>query len=263
VRYCYQQFQPITAFRHLVDAYWVNRMDTATGATGGATLDRVLPDGCIDLIFRNGAAGGHLFASALIERPSFFGAVGSGWYVGVRFRPAMARAILEVDPVDCRDRDLPAALIDPAFALLEDRLRACAGPDAALALLRHTVDARLAQDARAAAPPRVQAAIALLAQGGDAAHVHRVARHLGIAERSLHRDLVRWSGLKPKSMARILRMQRALTAIRMGRAPLAELALRMGYADQAHMTRELKALSGFTPTELVRPVAVRNLQDAA
>jgi AraC-like DNA-binding protein len=59
-------------------------------------------------------------------------------------------------------------------------------------------------------------------------------------------------------------MQRALAAVRRGRAPLAELALRMGYADQAHMSRELKALTGFTPTELIRPPAlVRNLQDAA
>jgi hypothetical protein len=34
----------------------------------------------------------------------------------------------------------------------------------------------------------------------------------------------------------------------------------MGYADQAHMTRELKDLSGYAPSELM---PVRNLQDAA
>jgi AraC-like DNA-binding protein len=269
VRYRYQQFQPINAFRHLVDAYWINRPDPAVSASGGATLDRVLPDGCIDLIFRSGADGGCLFASALIERPTFFGAARCGWYVGVRFRPAMARMILEVEPVDCRDRDIPAAPIDPAFAALEDRLRDCVSADAALALLRRAVDSRLAEDKRDAAPIRVREAIALLAQGGDGVQIQRVAQQLGIAERSLHRDLVRWSGLKPKSMARILRMQRTLAAIRAhaigtGRAPLAELALRMGYADQAHMTRELKALTGFTPAALIRPApVVRILQDAA
>jgi AraC-like DNA-binding protein len=45
--------------------------------------------------------------------------------------------------------------------------------------------------------------------------------------------------------------------------PLALLALRLGYADQAHMTRELKALAGVTPREVARAVSVRNLQDAA
>jgi AraC-like DNA-binding protein len=58
-------------------------------------------------------------------------------------------------------------------------------------------------------------------------------------------------------------MQRCLAALRAGRTPLALLALRLGYADQAHMTRELKALAGVTPREVVRAVPVRNLQDAA
>jgi AraC-like DNA-binding protein len=76
----------------------------------------------------------------------------------------------------------------------------------------------------------------------------------------MHRDLVRWSGLSPKILARILRMQRTLAAICAGTAPLARVALDMGYADQAQMTRELKDLSGYTPSELM---PVRNLQDAA
>jgi len=58
-------------------------------------------------------------------------------------------------------------------------------------------------------------------------------------------------------------MHRCLAALRAGRMPLAELALRLGYADQAHMTRELKTLAGITPGDVVRAAAVRNLQDAA
>ena len=101
----------------------------------------------------------------------------------------------------------------------------------------------------------------MLACAGDVAQMRKVARALGISERSLHRDLTRWSGLAPKSLARILRMQRALAAIRARRMPLALTALQMGYADQAHMTRELKELAGLTPGEILAPV--RNLQDAA
>lgn len=257
MRYRYQQSRPIDAFRHLVDAYWINQPDLGASAR----LDRVLPDGCIDLIFRSGPDGGRLFGSALIEQPTFFGAARSGWFVGVRFRPAMARAILDVEPADCRDTDTPAVLIDPALAALEERLRACASAEGALALLRRAIDTRLAEEKCDATPTRVQEAIALLARGGDDAHVHGVARRLGITERSLHRDLTRWSGLSPKSLGRILRMQRALAALRSGRMPLALTALQMGYADQAHMTRELKELSGFTPREILAPV--RNLQDAA
>ena len=248
----YRQHAPSAAFRHLVDAYWVNR----PGEERGAPFDRILPDGCIDLIFRGGDGGGRLFSSALIERPVFFDAAEFGWFVGVRFRPAMARAILDVDPVDCRDRDTPAVAIHAGFAALEARLQDCDEPDAAFAILKRAVDRRLAENENRAAPMRVQEAVSLLARGGE---VRRVARLLGLSERSLHRDLMRWSGLAPKSLARILRMQRSMAAIKAGRAPLAAIALRMGFADQAHMTRELKELAGATPSEL-RPV--RNLQDA-
>ena len=251
----YQQFQPIEAFRPLVDAYWVNR-------PGGAPFDRVLPDGCIDLVFRGGADGGRLFSSALIERPMFLTGGNSAWFVGVRFRPAMARAILDLEPVDCRDRDIPAGVFDARFRLLEEELQKCASPEQALAILQRAIDARLARGAHRIAPARVREALRLLARGGDDGHVHGVARTLGIAERSLHRDLTRWSGLAPKSMARILRMQRTMKAIRAGGMPLAAFALHMGYADQAHMTRELKSLTGFTPAEIAPRIFVRNLQDA-
>jgi AraC-like DNA-binding protein len=250
----YQQFRPSEAFRSVVDAYWINQPD------GGVPVDRVLPDGCIDLVFRGGADGGRLFSSALIERPVFFHDASKDWYVGVRFRPAMARALLDIDSAECRDRDIPAREIDSEFGVLERALQDCASADEALAVLKRAVDARLARRERAAAPARVREAIALLGRGD--VQVHAVARALGVTERNLHRDLTRWSGLAPKPLARILRMQRTLTALRAGRLPLALIAARMGYADQAHMTREVKALAGATPAELAaRPV--RNLQDAA
>jgi AraC-like DNA-binding protein len=250
----YQQFRPIEVFRTPVDVYWINR------PSAGAADVCVLPDGCIDLVFRGSAEGGRLFASALIERPMPIAGSASDWFVGVRFRPAMARAILDIDPVAHRDGDVPARAIDDAFGALEEHLLACASADQAFVVLKRAVDARLAQRDGAAAPMHVREAVALLARGGE---VHAVARAVGMSERSLHRELVRWSGLAPKSLARILRMQRCLAALRAGRVPLATLALRLGYADQAHMTRELKALAGVTPRAVVRDAAVRNLQDAA
>jgi len=235
----YQQFRPSEAFRSLVDAYWINRPD-APRAAGGAPVDRVLPDGCIDLVFRGGANGGALFSSALIERPVFFDGAHQRWYVGVRFRPAMARALLDIDPVECRDRNIPAREIDAGFGVLERALQDCASAEEALAVLKRAIDARLVRREREAAP----------------------ARALGITERSLYRDMLRWSGLAPKPLARILRLQRTLAALRAGRLPLALIAAHMANAHQAHMNREMKVLAGATPAELAaRPV--RNLQDAA
>jgi AraC-like DNA-binding protein len=245
----YRQIAPLDPARSPVDAYWINR------CAGDSSFDRILPDGCIDLVFRRDDDGGTLFSSPLIDRPDFASGALPHWFVGVRFKPAMARVVIDLPPAACRDRAIPARDIATVFGALEDRLIHCRSAEEALAVLRATIDRRIAA-ANHDVPARVREAVFLL----SFASVHTTARHLRTTERSLHRDLVQWSGLAPKAIGRILRMQRALAAIRADAAPLAEIATRLGYADQAHMTRELKALSGHTPREL-RPV--RFLQDAA
>lgn len=253
----YRQYASSDPVRSPVDAYWINRC--ASDSRGDSSFDRVLPDGCIDLVFRRDGAGGTLFSSPLIERPDFASGPLPRWFVGVRFKPAMARGLIDVPPAECRDRAIHARDIDAGFAALEDRLGACTNADSALAMLRAHVDQRLANTTHDV-PARVLEAVSLL-RGNS---VRMTARHLGTTARSLQRDLVQWSGLAPKALGRILRMQRAIAAIRADAAPLAHIAVRIGYADQAHMTRDLKALSGYTPGALRprKPIAVRFVQDA-
>ena len=78
-------------------------------------------------------------------------------------------------------------------------------------------------------------------------------------ERELQRACRRWLGLSPKAFLRIERVWAARAEIRAG-AALATVAADLGYADQAHLTREVRALLGVTPRDL-RPVGI--LQDVA
>jgi AraC-like DNA-binding protein len=76
-------------------------------------------------------------------------------------------------------------------------------------------------------------------------------------ERELQRACRRWLGLSPKAFLRIERVWAAREAIR-GGGPLAMIAAELGYADQAHLAREVRELLGVTPRAL-RPVGI--LQD--
>jgi AraC-like DNA-binding protein len=67
----------------------------------------------------------------------------------------------------------------------------------------------------------------------------------------LQRRLLAAVGHAPKPLQRILRLQRALALGRAAGWDAASLALDAGYADQAHMTREFKALAGSTPARLL------------
>jgi AraC-like DNA-binding protein len=83
--------------------------------------------------------------------------------------------------------------------------------------------------------------------------VGEVAWDLGFSERQLHRRSVASFGYSPKILQRIVRFQRALTLARAG-VPLADVAATAGYADQAHLSHDVKRLSGVSMGRLVSPV---------
>ena len=77
-----------------------------------------------------------------------------------------------------------------------------------------------------------------------------MAERLCISPRQLHRRCLPAFGYGPRRLARVLRFQRALEEIRCG-VSLAHAAAASGYADQAHLSREVRALAGTTPRGLL------------
>ncbi|CAM3658734.1 helix-turn-helix domain-containing protein [Nocardiopsis rhodophaea] len=201
---------------------------------------RVLPDGCIDLIWVGGAllvAGPDTAAHSAVWRPD-------ADIIGLRFAPGTGPTVLGVPAHALRDQRVPLAELWGAA-----RARPLAGliagsPDPAAAL-EDIARRRLDQTG----PPDPElSAIANLARAGTT--VTETARALGIGERRLHRRCRSAFGYGPKTLSRILRMHRALAMARTG-ASWATTAAAAGYADQAHLTREVTALAGAAPTVLV------------
>ena len=62
------------------------------------------------------------------------------------------------------------------------------------------------------------------------------------------------------NIARILRFEHLMRRIRSARRAVswAELAAECGYADQAHLAREVHALSGITPSGLLRETILQD-----
>ena len=85
--------------------------------------------------------------------------------------------------------------------------------------------------------------------------VAELARTLAISERALRRRFNDAIGYGPKKLDRIIRFRRllGLTALRREDG-LAAAAAELGYADQAHLTREVRELSGLTPVELLASI---------
>ncbi|WP_433393375.1 helix-turn-helix domain-containing protein [Micromonospora sp. KLBMP9576] len=210
-----------------------------SATTAGAAPSRVLPDGCVDLLWssRRGlvVAGpdrtAHLSGGGPAER-----------WVGLRLPPGAGPAVLGVPAVELRDRRVPLADLwgDPVVAELAERAQTA--PAEVLA----EVAARRLRAAGGPDPLGARVAAALAA----GTTVTATAAGLGLDPRALHRRCRHLFGYGPKTLARILRMRRALALARAG-TPLAEVAARCGYADQAHLTRDVRDLAGVPPTALL------------
>ncbi|MFC0599577.1 helix-turn-helix domain-containing protein [Streptomyces palmae] len=92
--------------------------------------------------------------------------------------------------------------------------------------------------------PRVVAAL----RGGD--RVAAIAARAGLSERQLHRRSLAAFGYGPKTLGRVVRLNRALDEVRAG-VPYAQVAAATGYADQAHLAREVRALTGVPLSTLI------------
>ncbi|MFG1707734.1 DUF6597 domain-containing transcriptional factor [Nonomuraea sp. M3C6] len=220
------------------------------------TTQLVVPDACVDLIW--GPEG--LFVAGPDTGPMPTPMRAGDTFVGIRFKPGVAGDVFGVPLQELRDQrvsvsDLPALRLwlDPAGpeTTIPSRLDA-AGRETVMRSrldgMRSAVRGRLSRSASVdpAAP-----AIATALRGGHT--VGAVAWDLGLSERQLQRRSLTAFGYAPKTLQRIVRFQRALRLARAG-VPLAEVAVTAGYTDQAHLSHDVKRLSGVPMSSLVSPV---------
>jgi AraC-like DNA-binding protein len=222
----YREVAPPAWAREAIACFWMRR--------GDGRPVRVIPDGSTDIVWREGAgatvAGPDTGAWISKTTPG-------GLLVGARFRAGAGQA-LGVPLEELRDLRIP---FDALGLDLHGELDQAA-PAAV---------ARLALRLAAATPPdpAVQAAARLLRDPGR--RVEEIATSLGFSDRQLRRRFLATVGYGPKTLQRILRMRRFLDSA--SADDLARGALAAGYADQAHLTREVRALTGLTPGEIARP----------
>ena len=158
--------------------------------------------------------------------------------VGVRFRPGAVPALVDASAREFVDRSVAIADVVNSDVLTELEL----GPDAPPSVIAHELIGLVRRACR-----RRPARTFLRDAVPTTLTVAELARQLREPTRSLRERAHREVGLSPKRMLRVLRLHAALHARRSGYSWSA-VAHAAGYADQAHLTRELRALLGETPS---------------
>jgi AraC-like DNA-binding protein len=222
-----------------LECVWVQTL-----GAGDETYEQpVLPDGCIDIVWFDG----ELVLSGPATRSFTLQLAPGSRSVGLRFRPGTAPSLVGVSAAEVRDQHV--ALDDlwgRAGATIAAQCLDSEREDQRVAILTDALQQRLA-DADPVDP--VGLGIATLLTDHPERSVPALADDVGLSERQLRRRVEDAIGYSPRTLARILRFQRFLTAARAsgpGRH-LARLAAEAGYADQAHLTRESRELAGLPP----------------
>jgi AraC-like DNA-binding protein len=216
----YLEVPPPPAWRHVVSCVWEQTV-------AAERVQRVLPDGHADLlIFDSGLMEvvGLADEAALPHLPA-------GTHLrGVRLRPEAVASAFEIDAADLRNQTVPAEDVfgtRRARSLFDDR----------------ALDGWL----RSVRPDGLAAAAVQLLTSHS---VSSTAHQLGLSSRQLQRILATTTGLTPKAFQRVARLQAFLRQAERG-IPLATAGAIAGYADQSHLTREVRALSKVTPARLL------------
>lgn len=209
---------------------------------------RVLPDGCVDLLW----TGTRLQVAGPDVRAFTAGTAPDALVAGLRFAPGTGPGVLglRADEVVGQRVPLDAALPGRRVARWEDAIDAAgqgrdAGVPAPVAGLE-----RVGRTLADAAPDPDDLVLALVAAIRAGLGVGAASRALDVSARTLHRRALPALGYGPATLGRVLRLQRAVGLARRG-VPWVDVAARSGFADQAHLARDVRALTGVPPTTLV------------
>lgn len=209
--------------------------------TGAAINHRMLPVAGATLVID---VDGH---GAVVTGPRRRAAIAAerwGRGVTVGLTPAGVRAVLGMPMGELAEATVP--FDEP---VLVERLAAAAAQGDRFAILDGWVERKVREE-RPGIDPRIASAWKQL-QRPDSPGVEVVAARLGVRRRSLEQGFRRQVGIPPGTVARIARFQRGAGMLA-GEVPLGHVAVECGYADQPHLTREVRAMSGCTPAELRR-----------
>jgi AraC-like DNA-binding protein len=261
----YEEFQPDPVLRRSIECFWT----IEANGDSSRSIQRILPDGCIEIILHAGepferlgegnrwCAQPRCLVAGQLLRPIIVRPTRDARVIGIRFRPAGAKAILGVSAHELTGRTVPLdAVARPLRDQMESALARGRTVAARIASLNQVLSTRFRQlcdydDARDAT---IEATVDATLAARGMIDVMALARGVNLSPRQLQRRFLEQVGLTPKMFCRIVRFQNVFRALESrSSGSWVSVALDCGYADQPHLVRDFKDFAGETPTALMAP----------
>ncbi|WP_433478878.1 helix-turn-helix domain-containing protein [Spirillospora sp. CA-142024] len=250
-RFQVERIAPALALTPFVANFWVLRWDLRGRPPH---RQQVLTRPSVHLSFTNFLTEGTGRARIVgVVRDDFTEEIrDEGRVVGAAFRPGGFRPFM----------DAPVSTLTGRFAAVDEvfgaagtavaaEIFACSGAEEAVARVEAFLIGREPEPDPSA--ERAAAVVERIAARPGLVRVDDLAADVGLGARSLQRLFHEYVGIGPKWVIRRFRMQEAAERAASGTAvDWATLAAELGYADQAHFTRDFTAAVGTSPARYAR-----------
>lgn len=239
----FRRYHPSLALSPFVRNFWTAR---CAHALGTATHQRIVPDGCIDIIFvrRSPTADYRAYVVGTMTRPIFEDLTDHPDYIGIRFAPGGFGYFFKIRPSDLTDQIV--ALEDPLIWAVAERIAATDDIQTRLDILERHLGGQFTSERH---NPIIEQMVATITARRGNVTVAELARKAAWSPRHLRRTFGVSIGLSPKTFCRIIRFKSALRALRHRCQPdLLAVALDSGYYDQAHFIHEFNSFYGASPS---------------
>jgi len=241
---------PAPALAACIEHYWCVRWDLRGHPP---QLQETLPHPNVHLVMERGEAhvwGVHdgRYRRVLEGRETVF---------GVKFAAGGFRAFQQGPVAALANRSRPAREIFGAgIDTIVPAMPVCADIAAMAALVEPLLLAKVPSPDPLAAQAR--ALVAQVADDRELLRAEQLAERAGLGLRALQRLFREYVGASPKWVIARYRLHEAVAQLQAGCGPAwAELALALGYYDQAHFIRDFRRLVGCAPADYARRQGAR------
>ena len=249
MEYCERRPKPpLSSF---VECFW-----TLESETPSTQPERILPDGCVELILNFGARFSQhdddkprlqprSFLVGQMTGPILISPTGAVQLLGIRFHPGGTLPFLRVPLHEITDSLVELGSLS---SKLERELLSATSQSPLLTEKVSAVEACLTnQLLNTTENSWLMLLAARIVETGGLVSVDRLASDAGISSRQLERRFLREVGLGPKLLGRIIRFQQVFRAVEQCNSAWAEIAIECGYYDQAHLIRDFNQFARQTP----------------
>jgi len=248
----YFESKPKLPLRHFVECFW-----TLESNDPGGIPERILPDGCVELILNFGdqftehhdnglwRRQPFHFVVGQMTRPTLIAPTGRVDLIGVRFHPGGTSPFFRVPMMELTNQVVELESLSRQLEhFAKTRLQAAGSMREKLSALEDFLLTFIYDRPESWV---IQVADSIVQRGGRVS-IDEVANLAGISARQLERKFLNEVGLGPKLFSRILRFQQVFRAIDRQDSNWAEVAIDCGYYDQAHLIRDFRVFARQSPS---------------